>query len=95
MTVKVFCFHPSLRTCVLTLPFTKSGTRFNTVESVVLDDDAIVRRLVEHIRLLKLDSLVFNCGNHKFCALFDEIVNYLQLPRNLKYKPYSIRPGAV
>ena len=31
MAVGHFTFHPSLRSCVLALPFTKSGTRFNTV----------------------------------------------------------------
>ena len=95
LTVKDFPFHPSMCTCVLSLPFTKSGTRFNTVESVVLDDEAIIRRLAEYFRGMPPDALVFDGGSRKFRTLFDEFVNTLLLPRNLLYKPYSIRRGAA
>jgi len=95
MAVKDFSFHPSLQTCVLSLPFTKSGTRFNTVESVVLDDVAIIRRLAEHFRFMSPDTLVFDGGNHGFRSLFDQYVNILKLPRHLLYKPYSLRRGAA
>jgi len=95
MSVSDFTFNPTLSSCVLALPFTKSGTRFNTVESVILDDEALIRRLHMHFQSLSADALVFDGGNRKFRTLFDEIVTYLHLPRNLMYKPYSVRRGAA
>ena len=95
MAVKDFTFHPTNGTCVLALPFTKSGTRFNTVESVILDDAAINRVLVSHFRALPPDALVYNDGSRKFRRLFDDIVYHLRLPQKLLYKPYSIRRGAA
>jgi len=95
LKVQDFTFHPDMRTCVLSLPFTKSGTRYNTVESVILDDSAIIRRLAEHFRYLSPDTLVFNGGNHRFRTIFDSLISTLQLPRHLLYKPYSVRRGAA
>jgi len=95
LRVQDFTFHPDMRTCVISLPFTKSGTRFNMVESVVLDDAAIIRRLAEHFRVLEPGALVFNGGNHRFRSLFDSLTSTLQLPRHLLYKPCSVRRGAA
>ena len=82
MAVKEITFRPSNGTCVLALPFTKSGTRFNTVESVILDDTAINRVLCDHFRALQPDALVYNDGSRKFRHLFDDIVFHLRLPQN-------------
>ena len=96
MAVKDFTFHPFNGTCVLTLPFTKSGTRFNVVESVVLDDAALNRKLREHFRSLPAtQAMVYAEGSRIFRGLFDEISAYLLLPNTLLYKPYSIRRGAA
>jgi len=90
-----FSFHPTQESCVLTLPFTKSGTRFNMVESVVLDDAAIVRKLRGYLRSLPADALVYGDGNRQFRKTFDDIVAHLHLPHTLLYKPYSVRRGAA
>ena len=73
----------------------KSGTRFNTVESIILDDAAINRVLCNHFRALQPDALVYNDGSRKFRRLFDDIVYHLRLPQKRLYKPYSIRRGAA
>ena len=95
VAMKDLCFHPTLDTCVLSLPFTKSGTRFNVVESVVLDDPCLVRRLRNQVRTLPGDTLLFPEGSRCFRRLFDELVVLLRLPRALLFKPYSVRRGAA
>ena len=95
MAVGHFTFHPSLCSCVLALPFTKSGTRFNTVESVILDDAHLVSRLHTCFRNLPAETLVFTAGSRAFRTLFDDLVSALHLPHNLMYKPYSVRRGAA
>jgi len=95
MAARDFSFHPFNGTCVLTLPFTKSGTRFNMVESVVLDDAALLQRLQWHLRSWPGDQLLYAGGSRSFRRTFDNIVEHLHLPHNLLYKPYSIRRGAA
>jgi len=95
MAVKDFCFHPVVDNCVLSLPFTKSGTRFNVVESVVIDDPYLVRRLRSHMHGSEGATLLFPQGSRCFRRLFDELVVLLKLPRALLFKPYSIRRGAA
>ena len=75
MAVKDFTFHPTSGTLVLALPFTKSGTRFDTVA-------AINRALVNHFRALQPDAFVYNDGSRKFHRPFDDIVFHLRLPQN-------------
>ena len=80
---------------MLTLLFTRSGTCYNFVESVVLGGVALIRRLRDHLRSLPGDRLLYAGGGRTFRRTFDDIVAHLRFPCNPLYKPYSIRRGAA
>ena len=90
-----FEFHPSLSRAVLTLPHSKSGTRYNMVESVVLTDPIIVRWLALTCSTLLPGDKVFSGGAREFRKLFDLAIATLCLPASLLFKPYSIRRGGA
>ena len=82
-------------TGVLTLPHSKSGTRYNIVESVVIDDCSILARWRELTAGRMPGDSIYVGGARGFRKLFDKITNMLKLPSGLLYKPYSIRRGAA
>ena len=80
---------------VLTLRESKSGTRFNFVESVTINDASLIclfRALTLH---LSPGELIFPEGANCFRKRFDQLVMHIGLPSSLLYKPYSIRRGAA
>lgn len=80
---------------VLTLPQSKSGTRYNVIESVVLDEPAILRRWKNFAEGKLPGDLLFPQGSRHFRKLFDDIALQLELPKGLLFKPYSVRRGAA
>ena len=82
-------------TAVLTLPQSKSGTRYNVIESVVLDEPAILRRWKDMTEGMLPGDLLFPQGPRHFRKLFDDIAFKLELPKGLLFKPYSVRRGAA
>ena len=80
---------------VITLQESKSGTRFNMVESVTIDDAALIRLFKAITLHLNPGDLIFPEGANRFRQQFDTLVADLSLPSTLLYKPYSIRRGAA
>ncbi len=62
-------FHPNLASCILTLASSKSGTRYNIVESVVVSDRCIVARLFELVQPLAEGDLIF-AGGYRTSGVF-------------------------
>ena len=85
----------SLRSGVLTLRESKSGTRFNVVESVTVNDTSLLVLFKALTLHLPPGELLFPEGAHCFRQRFDLLIASLCLPTTLLYKPYSIRRGAA
>ena len=95
MRVTDFEFNVEGTSGVLTLPESKSGTRYNFVESVTITDPVVIR-LIRAVTLgLHEGSLLYPEGAAHFRRCFDELVVGLRLSSTLLYKPYSIRRGAA
>ena len=88
-------FNTDHFTAVLTLPHSKSGTRFGMVESVVLDDALLVRKLHHWWRSALPGDKLYPGGPRLFRSAFDQLVETLHLSTSLLYKPYSLRRGAA
>ena len=90
-----FEFDKALTSGVLTLSESKSGTRYNIVESVTIKDATLIT-LFKALTLHSMPGeLLFPEGAHRFRKQFDQLVGDLCLPSSLLYKPYSIRRGAA
>ena len=95
LRVADFEFDVEGTTGVLTLQESKSGTRYNIVESVTITDPVVIR-LVRAVTLgMQPGSLLYPEGSTHFRRCFDEMVTCLRLSCTLLYKPYSIRRGAA
>jgi len=95
MRVADFEFNVDGTSGVLTLPESKSGTRYNKVESVTITDPVVIR-LIRAVTLgMHEGSLLYPEGASHFRRCFDELVVGLRLSSSLLYKPYSIRRGAA
>ena len=90
-----FEFDKSLQRGVLTLRESKSGTRYNMVESVTIDDANLVVLWSALLADVPRGELVYPEGAHSFRRCFDQLVSDVGLPFSLYYKPYSIRRGAA
>ena len=95
LRVADFEFDASGRRGVLTLPESKSGTRYNITESVTITDAGVVRLVKALVVGLQRGELLYPDGPHHFRKCFDDLVVDLSLPKSLLYKPYSIRRGAA
>jgi len=80
---------------VLTLPESKSGTRYNIIESVTIVDAGVIHLVKAVTSGLHKGDLVYPDGPNHFRRCFDTLVMDLCLPGSLLYKPYSIRRGAA
>lgn len=88
-------FNASGTKGVLTLKESKSGTRYNIVESVTITDMGVIRLAKAIMGGKDRGSLIFPDGPYHFRRCFDQIVLGLSLPSAMLYKPYSIRRGAA
>ena len=95
LRVADFEFDTFLTHGVLTLSESKSGTRYNVVESVTVNDKSLILLFKALTMHLSPGDLVFPEGAHCFRRRFDQLVLDLGLPSTLLYKPYSIRRGAA
>ena len=95
LRVADFEFGKSYRRGVLTLQESKSGTRFNIVETVTVTDGNVIRMYLALMRGAEAGELLFPDGPHVFRRCFDSLIEDLGLPVSLLYKPYSIRRGAA
>ena len=87
-------FHPSRASAILSLPVTKSGVRFNMKECVTLTDAGLIARMYEALSGKEPGDVLFPKGAREFRLLFGKCVEKLGSPRNLRYMPSSICPGA-
>ena len=95
LRVADFEFDVAGTTGVLTLQESKSGTRYNIVESVTITDPVVIR-LVRAVTLgMDKGCLLYPEGTGHFRRCFDQLVTGLRLSSTLLYKPYSIRRGAA
>ncbi len=65
------------------------------VESVTVTEACLLKRLHEFTLGMQPGDLLFEGGAKEFRRVFDDIVEKLQLPESLLFKPYSIRRGAA
>ena len=90
-----FEFNATLTAGVLTIRESKSGTRYNIVESVTITDPTLICMFKAVTLHLQPGELLFPEGPNCFRKRFDQLVMDLCLPSSLLYKPYSIRRGAA
>lgn len=90
-----FQFSNSGDKAILSLPDTKSGSRFHFTESVTLSDPLLIRRLKDFFADRLPGDPIYAGNLHKFRSDFNAVLASLPLPRHLLYKPYSIRRGAA
>jgi len=90
-----FTFNRHDNTAILTLSTSKSGTRYNIVESVTVTDAALVRKLRQTVCSRAPGDLLFPLGHRIFRSQFASIVKTLRLPSDLLFTPYSIRRGGA
>jgi len=95
LRVADFEFDESFKKGVLVLRESKSGNRFNVVESVTITDVSLIRMFQNVMGAAQPGDLLFPEGAHAFRRCFDTLVDDLALPLTLLYKPYSIRRGAA
>ena len=67
-------FHPTLASCILTHASSKSGMRYNMIESAGISDRCIVGRLFELTQPLAPGDLLFQDGSRVIRCLLDDIV---------------------
>ena len=65
---------------ILTLPSTKSGTRFNIIESVPITDPFLLSIAAKGIRTHRPDNCLVCCSAAQFRVLFKKAVAAAQLP---------------
>jgi len=80
---------------VLTLAESKSGTRYNVIESVTITDPVVIRMVRAITEGMDKGALLYPEGTMHFRRCFDQMVSGLSLSSSLLYKPYSIRRGAA
>ena len=79
---------------ILTLPSTKSGTRFNIIESVPITDPFLLSIAAKGIRTHRPDNCLVCCSAAQFRVLFKKAVAAAQLP-GVGWTPYSLRRGGA
>ena len=90
-----FVFTAGSRIAVLTLPFTKSGQRLQSVaESVILEDPTTVACARAVVGQLKAEDLIFPGGDKMFRDQFRSTCKFAGLPA-VGWLPYSLRRGGA
>ena len=90
-----FEFDASLTSGILTLRESKSGTRYNMIESVTITDATLIALFTALFDQSPKGAPLLPEGARCFRQRFDACVRALRLPGTLLYKPYSIRRGAA
>ena len=79
---------------IIILPITKSGLRFHTQESVVIDDGTVVRLLSYLLRHLAPEQAILSTSATDFREKFEQLTVALEC-QQFRFKPYSLRRGGA
>ena len=79
---------------IFTLPSTKSGTRFNIIESVPITHAFLLSIVAKGIKKHRKDDLLVCCSAAQFRVVFKKAVAAAKLP-GVSWTPYSIRRGGA